>query len=63
MGNSPGLKSPASILAAGGAIALQLPMPYRLHSETFSDECLHLHRGRSALQALRYNSWKPYPLF
>ncbi|MGL5193190.1 MAG: hypothetical protein ACRC8Y_06260, partial [Chroococcales cyanobacterium] len=46
-----------------GAIAFQLPMPYRLHSETFSDECLHPHRGRSALQALGYNSWKPYWLF
>ncbi|MCT7969092.1 hypothetical protein NG799_22520 [Laspinema sp. D1] len=38
-------------------------MPYRLQSETFSDECLHPHIGRSALQALRYNSWKPYWLF
>ncbi|MCT7962049.1 hypothetical protein NG791_15365 [Laspinema sp. D1] len=53
----------ASILAVGGAIALQLRMPYRLDSETFCDECLYPHRRRSALQALRYNSWKPYPLF
>ncbi|MCT7955092.1 hypothetical protein [Laspinema palackyanum] len=40
-----------------------LRMPNRLHSETFSDECLHPHSGRSALQALGYNSWKPYRLF
>ncbi|MCT7981331.1 hypothetical protein [Laspinema olomoucense] len=46
MGNSPWLNFPASILAAGGAIALQLRMPYRLLSETgVLPGFLHPHRA------------------